>query len=83
MANGAYASVDMAMATQVLPKKEDTAKDLGVFGIAILLPQSLAPTIAPLFLAIGGGNNYTALYLIAGLFFVVGAIAIQPVKSIK
>lgn len=83
MANGVYASVDMALATQVLPKKEDTAKDLGVLTIATLLPQSLAPTIAPLFLAIGGGNNYTALYLIAGLFFVVGALAIQPVKSVR
>lgn len=83
IAGGAYASVDMALVTQVLPKQEDTAKDLGVFGIAILLPQSLAPAIAPLFLAIGGGNNYTALYLIAGLFFVAGAVAIQPVKSVR
>lgn len=83
MANGAYASVDMAMTTQVLTKKENTAKELGVMSIATLLPQSLAPAIAPLFLAIGGGNNYTALYLIAGFFFVVGAFAIQPVKSVK
>lgn len=83
IAGGAYAAVDMAMVTQVLPNQEETAKDLGVFGIAILLPQSLAPAIAPLFLAIGGGNNYIALYLIAGIFFIAGALVIQPVKSVR
>lgn len=82
IAGGAYAAVDMALVTQVLPNKEEMAKDLGVFGIAILIPQSLAPAIAPLFLAIGGGGNYTALYLIAGLFFVAGALVIRPIKSV-
>lgn len=42
----------------------------------------LAPTIAPLLLAIGSGSNYTALYLIAGLFFVAGAVLDQAVARL-
>ncbi|MBO0781359.1 MAG: MFS transporter, partial [Ktedonobacteraceae bacterium] len=52
---GAYSAVDMAMITQLLPANgANAAKDMGVFGIASVLPQSLAPATAPLFLAIGG-----------------------------
>ena len=50
---GAFFSVDIALATQVLPNKDDTAKDLGVLNIANALPQSLAPAMAPAILAVG------------------------------
>ena len=85
---GAYVAVDLALVTQVLPNPDDASKDLGVFGIAGTLPQSLAPAIAPLFLAIplfagGEGSNYTALYLVAALFSVAGALAILPVKGVR
>ncbi len=80
---GLYTAVDQALMIQVLPKKEQAAKDLGVFSLAYLLPKSLAPALAPLPLAIGGGNNYTALYLIAGVICVAGAVAIQPIKSVR
>ena len=49
---GAFFSVDIALATQVLPSKDDTAKDLGVLNIANALPQSLAPAMAPAILAV-------------------------------
>lgn len=80
---GLYTAVDQALMIQVLPRKEQAAKDLGVFSLAYLLPKSLAPAMAPLLLAIGGGNNYTALYLIAGVVCVAGAVAIQPIKSVR
>jgi len=81
---GVYLAVDLALVTDVLPDREtDAAKDLGVFNIANALPQVIAPAIAPLFLAIGGPNNYVALFVAAATFAVLGAIAIWPVKGTR
>lgn len=81
---GIYLAVDLALVTQVLPNKEDAAKDLGIFNIASAMPQSIAPAIAPIFLAIGGtSNNYGALYIAAGLFAALGALAIFPIRGVK
>jgi MFS family permease len=82
-ATGLYTAVSQALMILVLPKKEQAAKDLGVFSLAYLFPKSLAPALAPLLLAIGGGNNYTALYLIAAVICVAGAVVILPVKSVR
>ena len=81
---GAFFAVDLALITDVLPDREHTAaKDLGIFNIANSLPQSVAPAIAPLFLAIGGVNNYTALFIAGGVFAVIGAILISPIRAVK
>ncbi|MFO1208656.1 MAG: MFS transporter [Amaricoccus sp.] len=81
---GVYFAVDLALVTEVLPNKDDAAKDLGIFNIASAMPQSIAPAIAPIFLAIGGaGNNYGALYTAAGIFAALGALAIFPIRGVK
>ncbi len=85
---GIYLAVDLALVSQVLPNPDDASKDLGLFNIASALPQSLAPAIAPVFLAIplfasGEGANYTALYFVAALFAIAGALAIVPVKGVR
>lgn len=43
---GAYYSVDWALGCDALPNKEDAGKDLGVWHISMVLPQSLAPMLA-------------------------------------
>ena len=53
LAYGIYVAVDLALVVDVLPNPDNAGKDLGVFNIANALPQSLAPYIAPFFLAIG------------------------------
>lgn len=83
LAQGAYMAVDLALVTEVLPNKKDTAKDLGVINIANALPQSVAPAIAPIFLAINGPDNFTSLFLAAGAFAIVAAIAIFPIRSVR
>jgi MFS family permease len=81
---GTYFAVDLALAAAVLPEGgKEAAKDLGVLNIANSLPQSIAPAIAPIFLAIGGGGNYTALFIAAALFALFGALSIQPVKGVR
>jgi MFS family permease len=81
---GAFFAVDLALVTDVLPDRENAAaKDLGLFNIANTLPQSVAPAIAPLFLAIGGGGNYTLLFVVAAVFAFFGALCIAPVRSVR
>src|SRR5690349_15708463 len=58
---GVYVAVDLALVADVLPNKDDAAKDLGVFNIAGALPYSIAPALAPAILTIGGGS-YGVLY---------------------
>lgn len=84
LALGAYLAVDLALVAQVLPNGGATAaKDLGVFNIANAVPQMVAPAIAPLFLAIGSGGNYTALFIGAAAFSLLGALAIQPIRGVR
>ena len=79
---GVYVAVDLALVVDVLPGKADAAKDLGVFNIAGALPFSIAPAIAPVILAMGGGS-YGVLYAVAGLCAIIGAFAVLPVKRVR
>ncbi|MGW2019867.1 MFS transporter [Streptomyces sp. NPDC001927] len=80
---GLYLSVDVALAAAVLPNPEESAKDMGVLNIGNALPQSLVPIMAPALLAIGGGGNYGALFLFGGVACVLGALAVQFIRSVK
>jgi MFS family permease len=78
---GLYVAVDLALVTDVLSDK-DRAKDLGVFNIANALPFSVAPSIAPVILAIGNGS-YGVLYAVAGGCAILAAAAILPVTRVR
>lgn len=83
---GSFFSVDLALATQVLPHPEDTAKDLGVLNMANALPQSLAPALAPSVIAIGSATalgGYTAWYLLGALIALLGAVLVYRIKGVK
>ena len=81
--HGVYFAVDLALVTDVLPDKErHAAKDLGVLNIANALPQSVAPAIAPLILAVGGGD-YSSLFVAAGCIALLGSFAILPLKGVR
>ncbi|TQS45945.1 MFS transporter [Cryptosporangium phraense] len=76
---GCFYAVDLALVTQVLPSTDDTGKDLGIINIANALPQSLAPAIAPVFLAIGG---YPLLFAAGAVVGIVGALLVTRVRSV-
>lgn len=81
---GAYVAVDLALGSEVLPEHgREAAKDMAVFNCAAALPPTIAPAIALIFLGIGGGNNYTALFIAAAGYALLGALAIQPVKGVR
>jgi MFS family permease len=79
---GVYTAVDLALVVDVLPDKNNAAKDLGVLNIAGALPFSVAPGIAPAILAFGNGS-YGVLYAVAGVWAILGAVAIVPVKGAR
>jgi MFS family permease len=79
---GVYLAVDLALVADVLPDRDNVAKDLGVFNIAAALPSSVAPAIAPVILAVGGGS-YGVLYAVAGTCALVGGAAILPVRRVR
>jgi MFS family permease len=82
---GVYFAVDMALVAAVLPNREDTGKDLGVFNIASVFPQTIAPVIAPVFLSIGAvaGGNLPAVFIAGAVFAVVGAFVVLPIKKTR
>ena len=79
---GMYMAVDLALVTDVLPDKDEAAKDLGVLNFAGALPFTVAPAIAPAILAAGGGS-YVVLYAVAGACAIAGAVAIAPVRGVR
>ncbi|CAB4952786.1 unannotated protein [freshwater metagenome] len=78
---GAYLAVDQALITQVLPRAEDRARDLGVINIANSAPQVLGPVIAATLVTSFGG--YPALYVVTAIVTLLGAAAIIPIRSVK
>ena len=79
---GVYVAVDLALVADVLPDRANAAKDLGVLNMAGALPFSVAPAIAPVILAIGGGS-YGTLYGVAGVCAFMAAFAILPVGRVR
>jgi MFS family permease len=79
---GVYVAVDLALVVDVLPDNDNAAKDLGVFNIAGALPFSVAPGVASAILAFGNGS-YGVLYVVAGVWAIIGAVAILPVKGVR
>jgi MFS family permease len=81
---GVYVPIDLALGAAVLPEGgRQAGKDMGVFGIAGWLSYTVAPAMAPMLLAIGGEDNYPALFLAAAVFALVGALCIQPIKGVR
>lgn len=84
LGQGMYMGVDYALVASVLPNKDtEAAKGMGVFNLSTTIPQTLSPVLAPLFLAIGGVGNYSALYIAAAVFCVAGAFAIRLVRGAR
>ncbi|MFJ9087980.1 MFS transporter [Streptomyces sp. NPDC102384] len=87
LGQGIYFAVDFALITEVLPDPDNTAKDLGIMNLAMSLPSSVVPAIAPTLLAIGAStaapHNYTALFGAGAVAAVVGALAVIPIRGVR
>ncbi|MFE3257954.1 MFS transporter [Nocardia sp. NPDC059091] len=78
---GIFTAVDIALVSEVLPGRDDFAKDLGILNIAATLPGVLAPAIAAAVVQLS--DSYGAVYLTAALVSALGALAVLPIKSVR
>ncbi len=81
LAFGCYMAVDTALVTMVLPNAEDAARDMGVLNVANAGPQIVAPFVASVVVSVSGG--YTALFVVAAVLAVAGALAVKPIRGVR
>ncbi len=84
---GAFTSVDLALAIDVLPSRGTAAKDLGIWGVANTLPQVLAPILAGPMLDIfnrrSPNSGYTVVFSGAIVCVVLASIFIWKIKGAR
>ncbi len=81
---GIYLSIDIALAVRVLPNAGSRGKDLGIINTAIFIPLIFSPLIGAAVLNnIAGNLGYTVLLVIAAACFVLAAVLILPIKSVR
>ena len=78
---GMYQAIDQALVNAVLPTEQERATHMGLMDLAVLLPNTLAPSIAAIALALLGG--YTGLYLLAGAMCLAGGILVLKIQSTR
>ena len=78
---GVFLSVDLALASQVLPRAEDRGKDMGIINTAIFLPMILSPIIAGVTLS--ALHSYVVLFSLLAVGTLLSAILILPIKSVR
>lgn len=78
---GLYATVDVALVTQVLPSRRHTARDLGVMNLTNTLPAAIAPLVA--LAALGPDRqNWPTLMVTAAAIAVLGGICVLGVRRV-
>jgi MFS family permease len=82
---GAYQAVDWALALRVLPKSETAGKDMGIWHVALVLPQILGPVstgwiISGAKWAVSARFAYVLAFAIAALWFSLSALLVARVR---
>jgi MFS family permease len=85
---GAYVSVDWALVADVLPDEKTFARDMGIWNIALTLPQVMAFVVGGLLIAFGArignlGFGYTLLFACLVAFCVLGTITVRFIRGVK
>jgi MFS family permease len=89
---GAYESVDWALASDILPSMDDYAKDMGVWHVAMVLPQVIATPIAGFLLdnfqRVGRAQNianlgYIVIFMVAVVYFILGTVFVKQIKGVR
>jgi MFS family permease len=85
---GAYISVDWALVADVLPSEATFARDMGIWNIALTLPQVLAFVFGSILISLGvalGSRilGYTLLFVCFVVFCVLGTVTIRFIKGVR
>jgi MFS family permease len=83
----AFGAVDGAIVMAILPDRAEAGRYMSVVQFAQKLPSAIAPLLAPFVItigAVGSLKNYTLLYLVGGVFALLGGlIIVLKVKSVR
>ena len=82
---GAYQAIDWALALKVLPRSETAGKDMGIWHVALVLPQILGPAVTGWIitgakLAVSARFAYALAFAIAALWFSLSALLVARVE---
>ena len=85
---GLYFAVDWALACDTLPDPKKSAKDMGLFHIALTLPQAILPLFGGALIDylnnnMGGNAGYRVVFSSAVLFLLVGTILVSRIKAVR
>jgi MFS family permease len=85
---GAWGSVDWALGLDTLPNRRDAAaKDLGLYHVADSLPRVAVPLVAGVMIdalnRAGTDYGYRAIFLLASVFYILGAIFVSRIRSVR
>ncbi|HJT58627.1 MAG TPA: MFS transporter [Ktedonobacteraceae bacterium] len=85
---GAYQSVDWALVADVLPSNKSFARDMGVWNIALSLPQVIAPVLGgPLIDSFTRAGNpvfgFQLLFSMAIIYCVIGTVTVRYIRGVK
>lgn len=84
---GLYNAVDWALAVDTLPDRAHSAKDMGLFHIALTLPGNVVPFLAGVVLdridTGGGTQGYRVVFGSAALFFVLSTILVRRIRGVR
>ena len=84
---GAYQAVDWALAIDVLPKGESAARDMGIWHIALVLPQILAPAVTGITLALFKDRSlllgYTIVFAMTAVWFILGTVLVRYIRGAR
>jgi len=85
---GAYQSVDWALVADVLPSEKSYARDMGVWNIALSLPQVIAPVLGgPLIDSFTRSGNpvlgFQLLFTMAIVYCLIGTVTVRFIRGVK
>lgn len=78
-----YLTVDIAIAAAVVPDDAQAGKAMSVYQVATLLPNVGAPLVAVAVLALSGGTNYVAFFVVLAVVALLAAFTILPIRRIR
>ena len=84
---GLYYAVDWALACDTLPDRSSSAKDMGLFHIALTLPQFIVPFFAGPAIdglnAVSPGLGYRVVFSSAIVLLGIGTIFVSRIRSVR
>lgn len=85
---GAYQSVDWALVAEVLPSGKTFARDMGVWNIALSLPQVIAPVLGgPIIDAFNNAGRpvqgFQVLFTMAIIYCIIGTVTVRFIRGVK